>query len=120
MGVLDFMVKLSLGRMSGPPFPERPLAQIREWIANGLNLRPEQCEVDEGQVMRLGTAVLKELQDPDWRFSEETGSGVKLGVDVELPRTPAVFEEKVRWNLDDRDDRMANVSENCRTRTCRR
>ena len=41
-GVLDFMVKLSLGRMSGPPLPERPLAQIREWIANGLNLRPEQ------------------------------------------------------------------------------
>ena len=70
--------------------------------------------------MRLGTAVLKELQDPDWRFIEETGSGVKLGVDVELPRTPAVFEEKVRWNLDDPDDRMANVSENYRTRTCRR
>ena len=47
-GVLDFMVKLSLGRMSGPPFPERHLAQIR----------PEQCEVNEGQVMRLsGTAL---------------------------------------------------------------
>ena len=62
--------------------------------------------------MRLSmlSAVLKELQDPDWRFI----SGVKLGVDVELPRTLAVFEEKVRWNLDDPDDRMANVSEDCR------
>ena len=37
-GVLDFMVKLSLGRMSGPPFPERHLAQIREWVANRLTL----------------------------------------------------------------------------------
>ena len=46
------------------------------------------------------SAVLEELQDPDWRFIEE------------LPRTPAVFEEKVRWNLDDPDDRMTNVSEN--------
>ena len=65
-----------------------------EWIANPLSLRPEQCEVDEGQVMHLGmlSAVLKELQDPDWRFIEEIGSWVKLGVDVELPRTPAVFE----------------------------
>ena len=93
-GVLDFMAKLSLGRMSGPLFPERHLAQIREWIANLLSIRPEQCEVDEGQVMRLGmlSVVLKELQDPDWRFIEEIGS--MLGVDVELPRTLAVFEEK--------------------------
>ena len=113
-GVLDFMVKLSLGRMSEPPFPERHLAELREWIANRLNLRPEQCEVDEGQVMCLGmlSAVLKELQDPDSRFIEEIGSRVMLGVDVELPRTPAVFEEKVRWNLDDPDDKMASVSEN--------
>ena len=90
-------------------------AKLREWIANRLSLRPEQCEVVEGQVMRLGmlSTVLKELQDPDWRFVEEIGSGVKLGVDVELPRTPSVFEEKVRWNLDGPDYKMANVSENC-------
>ena len=90
------------------------MAQIREWTANLLTLRPEQCEVNEGQVMRLGmlSAILKELQDRGWRFIEEIGSGVKWGVDVEVPRTPAVFEEKVRWSLDDPDDRMANVSEN--------
>ena len=116
-GVLDLMVKLSIGRMSGPPFPDRRLAWIREWIANRLSLRPEQCGVDECQVMRLGmlSAVLKELQDPGWEFVEEIGSGVKLGVDVELPRTPAMFEEKVQWNLVDPDDRMANVSEKCGT-----
>ena len=43
---------------------------------------------------------------------EEIGSGVNQGVDVELPRTTAVFGEKVRWNLDDPDVMMANVSEN--------
>ena len=64
------MVKLSLGRMSGPPLPELCLAELGEWVANRLSLRPEQCEVDEGQVMRLGmlSADLKEIQDPDWRF----------------------------------------------------
>ena len=84
---------------------------------NRLSLRPEQCEVNEGQVMRLAmfSTVLKELQDPDWRFIEEIGSGVKLGVDVELPRTEAVLKEKVRWNLDDPNDRVADVSENCGT-----
>ena len=38
---------------SGPPFPERCLAELREWIANKLSLRAKQCEVDDGQVMRL-------------------------------------------------------------------
>ena len=63
--------------MSGPPFPDCHLAQMREWIADRPSLRPEQCEVNEGQVMRLGmlSAVLKKLQDPDWRFIEETGTG---------------------------------------------
>ena len=116
-GVLDLMVKLSLGRVSGPPFPEHCLTETREWIANRLRLKPDQCGVDEGQLMHLGmlSAILKELQDHDWRFVEEIGSRVKLGVDVELPGTPAVFEEKVRWNLDDPDDKMENVSENSGT-----
>ena len=38
-GVLDFMVKLSLGRMSGPPFPERHLAQI-----HGVDCKPAELE----------------------------------------------------------------------------
>ena len=45
-------------------------------------------------------------------MDEEIGSGVNQGVDVELPRTTAVFGEKVGWNLDDPDVMMANVSEN--------
>ena len=32
--------------------------------------------------------------DPDWEFVDSMGEGVPLGVDEQLPRTPAVFEEK--------------------------
>ena len=52
-GVPDLMVKLSLGTMSGPPFQERCLAELRERVANKLSLRAKHCEADDGQVMRL-------------------------------------------------------------------
>ena len=44
--------------------------------------------------------MLKEAGDPDWAFLLHIGEGVPLGVDEELPRTPAVYEPKVRWKLE--------------------
>ena len=44
---------------------------------------------------------MQKLGDPDWAFLEELSSGVPLGVGVEMPRTPAVYDPKVKWALDD-------------------
>ena len=54
--------------------------------------------------MHLISKMLKALRDPDWRFlhPEEgpVASGVNLGVDRELPRTPAMFERKAHFKAD--------------------
>lgn len=45
--------------------------------------------------------ILKQAGDPDWNFFSELEVGVRIGVDVEMARTPQVFEERTKWNLED-------------------
>ena len=41
------------------------------------------------------------LGDPDGDFLVVIAAdGVPIGVDIELPRTPSVFEEKTKWPLE--------------------
>ena len=47
--------------------------------------------------------VLRKAGDPDWAFLEQAKTGFPLGVLNELPRTPEVFEEQLRWNLENDD-----------------
>ena len=59
-------------------------------------------------------AVARVLQDEDADFLEEVVSkGVPLGVDEEMPRNPAVYEEKQKWTVDQtEDDFHDTVAEN--------
>ena len=45
--------------------------------------------------------LLKELGDPDWQFFDQLEEGVPVGVGVTMPRTPLVFDQKVKWALDE-------------------
>ena len=56
-----------------------------------------------GQVFHLHliAKLLKLYGDPDWEFVDGMGEGVPLGVDEQMPRTPAVFGEKGKWKLPD-------------------
>eukprot|EP00913_Durusdinium_trenchii_P009962 g9349.t1 len=60
------------------------------------------AEPEEGQPFFLGLMkeVLRKAGDPDWAFLEQAKTGFPLGVLNELPRTPEVFEEQLRWNLE--------------------
>ena len=50
---------------------------------------------------RRMSATLKMMGDPDCDFlAVIAAEGVPIGVDVELPRTPTVFEEKTKWPLE--------------------
>ena len=64
----------------------------------------DQREPEPGQpfFLDLLRGVL-EKWDPDWRFLEQAKSGLPLGVLQELPRTPDIFEEQCRWNLEGED-----------------
>ena len=59
--------------------------------------------VASGQVfhLKLIGRLLKVYGDLDWKFADGMGEGVPLGVDEQMPRTPAVFEEKGKWKLPD-------------------
>ena len=58
---------------------------------------------------RLG-ALAEALNDEDGAFLEVVASRrVRLGVDMEMPRTPAVYEEKVKWTVDAADEVMRDI-----------
>jgi hypothetical protein len=59
-------------------------------------------QVPEDQPMFLHaiSSTLEALGDPDFEvFRKEYVDGVPIGVGVELPRTPMIFEQKTRWRL---------------------
>ena len=64
---------------------------------------PDDLMVPEGQPfrLRLMRRLLKEAGDPDWEFLERAEEGLPVGVLEPLPRTPSVFEEQVKWNLEE-------------------
>ena len=55
-------------------------------------------------------AALEVVEDEDFEWLEAAASsGVRLGVDQTMPRVPAVFEEKVKWNLDFTDEEFRDT-----------
>ena len=97
------MMKIAAGKIDEDPFDEQKKAELRSWIAKRLALPDRADEVAERQTFRLGLmgSILREVGDPDWDFVMGLGKGVPLGYDQQMPRTPAVFEPKTKWALDD-------------------
>ena len=61
-----------------------------------MEARPHQPQPID--VLLLG-AVLRAIGDPDAEIMALYAVGVPLGLNVELPRTPAVFPPKLRYSL---------------------
>ena len=93
---LAFMMKLAAGRFKSCPFGEADLEGTRDSIRALLDMPRSADVVAAGQVFHLPlmAGLLRAFGDPDWSFVQDLGSGVPLGVDMDLPHTPAVFEEK--------------------------
>ena len=91
---LSFMLKLAAGRFKTCPFGEPLLKETRAMFRDVLDMPAAEDVESTGQVFHLPlmARLLRAYGDPDWRFVQEIGEGVSLGVDEDLPRTPAVFE----------------------------
>ena len=98
---LQLTIRLALGRVTESPFTEEDEVEVRELVNKAFGIEGKDCGASPRQCMRLGiiSAMLHKFGDPDWQFVKDLEDGVPLGVDDELPRTPAVFEEKVKWSL---------------------
>ena len=109
--------KLAAGGWQSSPFGAG-MVELREKLdevlaAQGFDpYRKDSDRVTEINFRRL-RAVLQSLGDEDHSYLEEMAtSGVSLGVDETMPRTPEVFEEKTKWAREFTDevleDKMAD------------
>jgi len=60
--------------------------------------KPEQYQEQPVDISLL-RALLEDAGDPDYEILDSYPVGVRIGVGVVLPRTPAVYEERVKWRL---------------------
>ena len=79
------------------------LEKVRAALKDELKLSEESLGVPEGQpfYLRMLKESLKSAGDCDYEFLERACHGLPLGVLEKLPRTPGVFEQQVKWALDE-------------------
>ena len=96
--------KLGLGKIETSPFSEQDLDDLRKEWASLLPSRSKSLEIPERQPFLLGmiSQSLEKVEDPDYKIfmhgKDSFWTGVPVGYDEPLPRTPDVFprKEKVR------------------------
>ena len=113
--------KLAAGHISDSPFTEETLACGRQLIWNELKRAGCRLPVDHvvpGQPFYLAAVeeLLRLAGDPDFAAfytgKDSFAKGVRLGVDVDLPRVPAVFTAKTSWRVYDEENANAGSREN--------
>eukprot|EP00435_Cladocopium_sp_Y103_P049027 s1164_g14.t1 len=94
--------KLVTGKLQSAPFPEALLSKVRGRIAALLRDPTDAVVRDEGQpfYLRLLSQWLEVFRDPDVdclvNTADSYATGVNVGVDAPLPRSPQVFPPKVK------------------------
>lgn len=95
--------RLVTGKLKESPFDRTTLEEVRCAWASLLRDPKDALVVDEGQpfFLRGLSQWLEVFSDPDadWLVNNEDSfaTGVYVGVDKPLPRSPQVFPEKVTW-----------------------
>ena len=74
----------------------------RHWLEAQDLGEEDVCEVMEGQPLRLKLLrkILEAVGGPDREFLRHAEKGLRMGIRYPLSRTPHVFEEQLRWPLD--------------------
>ena len=109
--------RLVTGKIQQSPFGEEALKRLRDKWANLLRDPAEAKVVDPGQpfFLRALAQWLGIYEDPDAHWlvdeSDSFASGVYIGVDQPLPRSPQVFPEKDKHRKLD-DTEFSPIAEN--------
>ena len=107
--------ELALGRFKESPVPETLIQELRmKWFA--MLPQPELAsQVPESQPFFLHAVgqTLRLMDDPDHRIidlaTDSYVSGVPVGTDCKMPRTPAVFLRKKKWRQYDQTELLLDV-----------
>ena len=107
--------KMAAGKVQQSPF-EEGMAEFRRSLDEHLGrwgLDPLRKKTDRSSEInfRRMRALAEALDDEDWEFLGTVASkGVELGVDIRMPRTPLVYEEKTRWTVDATDENAEDIA----------
>lgn len=82
---------------------EELLDSLRRAMNSAVGGEEEDLAISDGQPfrLRLMSRMLRDAGDPDWEFLMRAEEGLPVGVLEPLPRTPEVFEEQTKWNLEE-------------------
>ena len=108
------VLKMAAAKLTECPFSEKGMGEAREAVRQATGLGKEKVAIVEKQPLYLDLvmALLRLAGDPDWGYFETLKSGVDLGVNEPMPRTPNVYEEKLRWTLDPGEASSTSEQEN--------
>jgi len=95
---------LAAGKAEVSPFDAELVAGLRHrleerFALQGVACRPRPEDEEQPVRIRLLAALLANIQDPDAEGVLGYTCGVRIGVGVRMPRTPAVYPRKRRWAL---------------------
>ncbi len=96
---------LAEGKLSGEPWPVEFVERLTERAMTIFddyphrNPRPQPRDRAQHVRVRLLQTLLHAAEDPDHAGMEHFARGVRLGVNVRMPRTPAVYARKTSWRL---------------------
>ena len=102
--------ELVLGRLKASPFPTKTVDRCRAAIGTLLGVTDSALDVPQGQPfhLHLVARVLKVVGDSDAAIfldgNDTFATGVPIGVEDPLPRTPMVFPPKDRHRKLDESD----------------
>ncbi len=102
------------GELKESPFSAHTMKDLLDYMHMQLDAdgdegssRPHPGDVDQPIRVRLLQALLRRAGDPDVIGMQRFAVGVPIGVDVRLPRTPAVYPRKARWSLESQKDPLS-------------
>jgi len=95
---------LAAGKAEVSPFEPDMVADLRRrleerFAQQGVACRPLPEDEEQPVRIRLMAALLANIRDPDAAGVLGYTCGVRIGVGVRMPRTPAVYPRKRRWAL---------------------
>ena len=103
--------RMATRNATSSPFTADQIRRARAAFATAIGMPTEQAEQVvpfQPCYLSLLGGVLKFIGDPDWRQAADASwsfaKGVPIGVDIRMPRVPAVFERKVAWRALDESD----------------
>ncbi len=111
----QLFASLAKGEVKDDPFPAALVAELADKVLaifDGVAEGARSRDGDRPQPIRVRMlqALLREANDPDVAGMDQFATGIRIGVGVRMPRTPAVYRRKTRW-------RLSGQSEQCGAET---